>query len=69
MIDKKKLRERLLAVWQYKCYSMKDMAEHIGVSVITLRRFVYQEGSIHTSTLMKIDRYVADLEFDHGIES
>lgn len=68
-MDKEQLHKRLMAVWRLKCYSVREMADAIGIARKTLNRFVEGKEPILMSSLMKIERYVSDMEFDHGIES
>jgi hypothetical protein len=65
MIEKQQLRDRLKKIWERECYTTVEIAKHIGVSAITFRRFVYNEGSIQLSTLMKINRWVGDMEREY----
>lgn len=57
-----------MAVWQFKCFSNREMADAIGIGRNTLKRFVEHQEPIQMRSLMKIERYVTDMEYDHGIE-
>lgn len=60
--DLDSLRDRLLSIWEWKCLSVKHMAEDIGISIMTLKRFVDGNDKISMPTYMKILGWVKEQE-------
>lgn len=56
------LRDRVLAIWEYKCLSTKHMAQDVGISLGTFDRFMRGNNKITMPTYMKILGWVKEME-------
>ena len=57
-MDRNVLYQQLMNIWKKSCTSVRGMAQAIGLSPITLQRFIDGKEPIQIRSLMKIKRYI-----------
>lgn len=62
MIDENQLRQRLFAILAIRPIAWTQIAKEIGITTLTLRRFVNESHPSFDLTLLKITKWVNDNE-------
>lgn len=56
------IRDRLVSVMYKNDFSMAKMAKDIGISSVTICKFIREDGEVNFLTLMKIEDFVVTHE-------
>ena len=65
MFDIKKARKKLVEIQEMKLLTMEQLADGVGVSSMTLRRFLKAQ-KMSLETRIKVRDYITAFEKEHG---